>query len=105
MNREEEDILNAMETRFKTLMIGSLSRFEKSFGYLWRHGDEPTTNSESLFRDKWEDLRTDLLNHGNNQIRLAMEELYDYFRLLNKYRYSYKFTITDKQNRNQGDRR
>jgi hypothetical protein len=87
----QEQLLQNLEKRFKTLMIGSMFRFEQSFGYLWNHGHEPTDQKEEFFRDKWEDLRYDLLNHGNNQTRLATKELYDYFKSESKYMYDYKF--------------
>lgn len=98
MNREQEDFLDNIETRFKTLMIGSISRFEKYFGYLWNHGDDPKTQSESKFRDLWDSLRIDLLNHGNNQIRLAMNEME---KEMNKYsyKYNYNFKFTNKNKR------
>ena len=51
----QEQLLQNLEKRFKTLMIGSMFRFEQSFGYLWNHGHEPTDQKEEFFRDKWED--------------------------------------------------
>jgi hypothetical protein len=97
MRQDYKNLIDDIETRFKTLMIGSISRFEKYFGYLWNHGDEPNTKSEEKFRDMWETLRVDLLNHGNNQIRLAIDELIDVLDSKeNKYRYNYKFVFKDK---------
>lgn len=100
MASENEKILKEMEKRFKTLMIGSLSRFEQSFGYLWNHGHEPTDEKEEFFRDKWEDLRYDLLNHGNNQIRLAITDLNNYLNKESKYAYQYNFIMKPKQSGN-----
>lgn len=89
----QNDLLDMLETRFKTVMIGALSRFENSFGYLWKHGDDPQTQNEKLFADKWDELRIDLLNHGNNQIRLALADTVDFFRKTNRYQYNYKFIM------------
>lgn len=97
---DNEKILLDIEKRFKTLMIGSLSRFEQSFGYLWNHGHEPTNEKEEFFRDKWEDLRYDLLNHGNNQIRLAISELSDALDKESKYTYKYQFVMKPKSTEN-----
>lgn len=96
-----QKIIQEIEKRFKTLMIGSISRFEQSFGYLWNHGHEPTNNKEEFFRDKWEDLRYDLLNHGNNQMRLAVSELSSY--LNNESKYTYKYNFIMKQPKSQGN--
>lgn len=90
MNNEHKIIQN-IEKRFKTLMIGSISRFEQAFGYLWNHGHEPTTEKEEFFRDKWEDLRYELLNHGNHQIRSAINELNYFLNDNSKYKYNYNF--------------
>lgn len=87
-----DDIISSIEKRLKTLMIGSISRFENSFGYLWNHGDEPTNDSQYFFRDKWDELREDLLNHGNYQIRQALKDL-DTHLDNNRYKYHYKFQI------------
>ena len=96
MNKEYEHIINSIEKKMKTLMIGSIARFEQSFGYLWNHGHEPTNEKEEFFRDKWEDLRYEILNHGINQIRLGINELIDYTNMSEKYAYQYKFIM--KQN-------
>jgi hypothetical protein len=90
---KKNPVINDIETRFRTLMIGSIARFEESFGYLWNHGSEPKNNNEQLFKDKWLELRNDLLNHGNHQMRLAIDDLLDYIEDQNnsKYQYSYKF--------------
>ena len=79
-------IIEQIETRFKTIMIGSLARFEKEFGSLWGNNDEPSNNQEAFFRDKWEDLRHDLLDHGNNQIRQGLDELNMYLNSVEKYK-------------------
>jgi hypothetical protein len=77
-------------------MIGALSRIEDSLGYLWNHGDDPDNETQKLFADKWENLRLELLNHGNNQIRLAADDLRYFFHQQDKYTYNYHFTIKNK---------
>lgn len=94
----DDFILKEMEKRFKTLMIGSIARFEESFGYLWNHDDEPETDNQKLFLEKWEKLRNDLLNHGNSQIRLALEQLDKFLYKKSKYKYNYNFSL-DQENR------
>lgn len=94
MYDEKEKLIDDIEKRLKTIMIGSISRFENTFGYLWNHGEDIDTDQHEFFRRKWDDLRNDLLNHGNNQIRLAVDSMYDFFdNKDNKYKYSYKFSF------------
>lgn len=99
MNKYNEEIIKHIETRMRTIMIGALSRMENSFGYLWNHGDDPQTTNQKQFADKWENLRLELLNHGNNQIRSATEDLRYFFDKQDKYMYNYHFTIKDKNRR------
>lgn len=100
MNKKDEDkLLDDVEKRFQTLMIGAISRVEKSFGYLWNHGSDPTNETQASFRQKWDNLRTELLNHGNNQIRLAINSIEDYLDGNNKFSYQYNFKINNKNNR------
>jgi len=93
------EIIEQIETRFKTIMIGSLARFESEFGSLWNNNDDPSNNQEAYFRDKWEDLRHELLDHGNNQIRQGLEELNMYLNSVEKY----KLQVFYNQNRRNND--
>lgn len=99
MNKHQDKIIKDTETRMRTIMIGALSRIEDTFGYLWNHGDEPETANQKLFSDKWENLRLELLNHGNNQIRLAADDLRYFFDKQDKYIYNYHFTIKNNKDR------
>jgi hypothetical protein len=98
MKKKDKDIVKDIETRIRTTMIGSLHRIEKSFGYLWNHGSESKSDLELEFEDKWEDLRLDILNHGNHQIRLALQDLKNFFADQEKYLYNYNFVFKNKDN-------
>lgn len=98
LDQDSKDLIRNIETRFKTLMIGSIARFEDSFGYLWAHGGDPKSPSQEQFREIWEDLRLELLNHGNTQMRLGLDDLFGYMKD-DKYAYQYEFKF-----KNQGDK-
>lgn len=100
MNKYQEKIIKDIETRLRTIMIGSLSRIEKHFGYLWNYGDDLQTKNHEIFSEKWEDLRLEILNHGNNQIRSAIDDMETFFNKENKYLYNYKFVIEDNNKKN-----
>jgi hypothetical protein len=93
------EIIEQIEIRFKTIMIGSLARFEKEFGHLWNNNAEPSNNQEEYFSEKWEDLRHDLLDHGNNQIRQGIEELNMYLNNVEKYRLQVFYNHNKENNR------
>lgn len=87
-------LYSTLETRFKTIMIGSLARVEQYFGYLWGHGEEELTDKQKEFRELWEELRTEILNHGNFQIRKGLDEV-DEIMDANDNRYEYKFIMNN----------
>ena len=73
--------------RFQTTMIGALFEFEKAFGYLWGQEKEENdlTDLELEFLDKWDIVRNQILNNGNNQLRKAISDLG------HSVKYKYKF--------------
>lgn len=94
MNSYDYDMLKKIETRFKTTMIGSLAKFEEYFGQLWEEDNKKRLEYEEL----WEQTRDAILNNGNNQLRLALDELSAHFAAQNpkpivkeKYRYKFNF--------------
>lgn len=72
-----EDQKELLTKRFQTTMIGALFEFEKVFGYLWGQNKNPDflTESEEDFRDRWDDVRNQILNNGNNQLRKCLSDL------------------------------
>jgi len=91
-----DELMFSIEKRFKTTMIGALAQFEKYFGYLWEN-DSP---NREKFENLWEDTRNNILNNGNNQIRLALRDLEQtlYNKPKFKQQYHYKFYFKDQNN-------
>ena len=61
--------------KFRTTFIFSISEFETTFGLeVWGHGlpEEELTATQKANRDRWQQVRTNILNNGNTQLR-AME--------------------------------
>lgn len=86
----KKNIIYQLSKRFETTIIGSLARVEDTFGYLWGHNsDKDPTEKQKEFEDLWEFTRTNILNHGNKQMREAIDEIVDYLEeeeRLTKYR-------------------
>lgn len=77
----KEQLLKIIEKKCKTIMIGSISYIEEFFGReLWGYGktDSERTQEEREVYKLWQDLRTKILNNGNNQIRAIENELKQY---------------------------
>lgn len=88
MNNEVE---NLMEKRMKTIMIGALARFEENFDYLWHESTKPS--EKQYFLDLWQKTRQEILDYGNNQIRLAKKDLDNNDSKPCKYKYRYRFNM------------
>lgn len=69
-----------METKIRTTMIGALSLLEEKFGFLWGQGKpgDQLTDRELTMGELKDELRTEILNNGNNQLRAAVSELGQY---------------------------
>lgn len=92
---EKELAISIATKRLETTMIGALSRFENVFGYLWGHHknhNDPLTDSEIYFDNLWQDVRNNVLNHGNQQIRAMQNDMNKDNNSIN-VKYNYKFRL------------
>jgi hypothetical protein len=69
-----------IDKKFQTTFIGAISAFEEIFGFMWGHGKNTSdlTDEERMWKDKWDKVRTTILNNGNNQARAVQNELRQY---------------------------
>lgn len=83
----KKQLMNNLQKKIKTTMIGALSSFEAGFGNLWGHGlpTEELTETQKENRELWEEVRTEVLNKGNNQLRAAMDEIAQYTLQWNRF--------------------
>ena len=73
--------------KIKTTMIGALDSFEKAFGEVWGHDEEQgnLTDDQLDMRELWEEVRTEILDRGNAQMRDAEDEISQYTLKWNKF--------------------
>jgi len=81
----------------ETTMIGALARFEDGFGDIWGIDSDNPTQEQLRYRIIWENIRNEILDHGNNQLRKGISELRGTRDDKIKYSYYYKFN-TNKEN-------
>ena len=69
-------LLKIASKKIKTTMIGALSSVENHFGFLWGHnsGEELTPEQQHL-KSIFDEIRSEILDKGNNQIRNLESEL------------------------------
>jgi len=79
-------LIRNLEKKFKTTIIGALHHIELSFGHLWGfESDSPMTRENREYEELWQELRTEILNNGNNQLRACLDELAQYTVSWDKY--------------------
>ena len=89
-------LMDAIKKKFNTTMIGALAAFEEEFGELWGDGldIDDLTPDQLEERERWERVRSKVLDNGNDQSRSSMEEISRYTVSFN--RYVTKFIVTDR---------
>ena len=73
-------LVKDIEKHIRTVMIGALAQFEVEFGVYWGHGKEKENldTEEAEDRQRWEKVRTAILNAGNGKIRAAADDISKY---------------------------
>ena len=71
---------NIIATKVKTSFIGAISACEDHFGVLWGHGKQVSelNESEAAMREVWEEVRANILDNGNTQLRAIISEIGEY---------------------------
>lgn len=97
----DNNLYNSIYKRFQTTMIGALHQFEENFGELWGIDlpENQLTDTHLYYQNKWEYVRDNILNNGNQQMRKAMKEISSITSPQTKY--SYKFTNRKGNNNNE----
>lgn len=73
-----ESLKQRIGARIKTTMIGAISSIEDHFGSLWGHGNENLTEDQKRLKFIFEELRKEILDKGNNQLRGIDSDLLNY---------------------------
>jgi hypothetical protein len=94
-DKSKKRLSNIITTKIKTSFIGAISSCEKNFGFLWGHGkdEDSLTEEEISMRELWEEIRTEILDNGNTQLRAATNEIENYS--INWERYSINLNINE----------
>lgn len=66
-----------MKKKIQTTMIGALSSIEEHFGFLW-NDNFLSEQERSMIQDKFESLRSEILDKGNRQLRNVDAEFLEY---------------------------
>ena len=67
-----------------TTMIGALDSIEKNFGFLWSDSENMTSQQKQM-RSIYDQIRSEILDKGNTQIRNLEAEFSNYDIVFKKY--------------------
>jgi len=66
----KERLLKISKKKIQTTMIGALSTVEKYLGFLWGHeSSETLTPEQEHLKEVYNEVRSEILDRGNNQAR------------------------------------
>lgn len=85
-----------LKKKIQTTMIGALSTIEENFGFLWNSTDGTLTKEQEVMKNLYNQVRSDILDKGNNQARNIDAELAQYD--VEWLRYSIKMPIVTPPN-------
>ena len=75
----KDRLLKISKKKVQTTMIGALSTIERVFGFLWGHeSSEPLTPEQEHVKALYEEVRSEILDRGNNQARNLEAEFANY---------------------------
>jgi hypothetical protein len=80
-------LIDASKKKVQTTMIGAISSVEKFFGFLW---EQPSPQQEELHK-LFQELRSEVLDRGNTQIRNLENEFTNYEIVWKKYNINLPF--------------
>jgi hypothetical protein len=100
----KERLLKISQKKVQTTMIGALSSVEKHFGFLWGYQqEEELTPEQQHMKDLFEEVRAEILDRGNNQIRNLEAEMAHYDISWLRYHMSIPFKPQNKTTTGEGE--
>ena len=89
--------------KVETTMIGALSSIEKHFGFLWGHeSQEDLSPEEQHIKSIYDEVRSEILDKGNNQIRNLESEISQYEVKWLRYHMSHPIMSVESKEENDG---
>ena len=75
----KDRLLKISKKKVQTTMIGALSTIERVFGFLWGHDEtSELTPEQEHMKELFEEVRSEILDRGNNQARNLEAEFANY---------------------------
>lgn len=86
-----ENLSRNVKKRIQTTMIGAIASIEEYFGKFWGKDLDDPSPSQEKFREIFENLRDEILDKGNSQIRNVDADLAKYE--VEEIRFNYQLPV------------
>ena len=98
----KERLLKISKKKIQTTMIGALSTVEKYFGFLWGHeSPDALTPEQEHMKELYDQVRSEILDRGNNQGRNLETEFMNYE--INYLKYQITLPVKPLNKQQEGD--
>ena len=98
----KERLLKISKKKIQTTMIGALSTVEKYFGFLWGHeSPNALTPEQEHMKELYDQVRSEILDRGNNQGRNLETEFMNYE--INYLKYQITLPVKPLNKQQEGD--
>ena len=92
LDSSKDRLLKIGKKKIQTTMIGALSTLEDKFGFLWgKDTDGDLAPEQQHMKDLYEEVRSEILDRGNNQMRNLEAEFAQYS--IKWLRYSFQLPV------------
>ena len=97
----KDRLAKILRKKIETTMIGALSSVEEHLGFLWKNEDgSQLTEEQTIMRDVYNRIRSEILDKGNNQARNVDAELAQYE--VEWLKYSIELPVISKKENEEG---
>jgi ATP-dependent DNA ligase len=86
--KSKSKLSDNIKKKIETTMIGSLSSVEKYFGFLWEN-ENISEEQRAKYKEIYNEMRSEILDKGNHQLRNVDAELSNYSIKFDGYRYQF----------------
>lgn len=98
-----ENLSRNIKKRIQTTMIGAIASIEEHLGQFWGKDSDSPSPAQNRFHELFEELRDEILDKGNSQIRSVDADLAKYE--VEEIRFNYNLPIVNIKPENMNFRR
>lgn len=97
LDQSRNRLVKIIEKKIMTVGVGAIATFEEEFGHLWGLGLDQSklTERQVKWKEVWIEVRNEILNRTNDQVRAVYNEFKQYAVKWNRYKTNLKVKDED----------